>query len=327
MQMTALQSGPGSKATCEVKHDAKCVCVRFDMGGAKLSAEAARRLDVGSVVCLDADADATVAVYVNGEQAAVGSAMTAPGADGEPRLAVSVREVFNRVAGVSPAVSQEKAHGQDAHTTSHAIARAVLVLAAALAMTSSAWAQTTRPAGHAATKAAVTKPAEQETAVVGGAADVEKQRVSHSADGDGKPAGKPNVGLGWPEILQTLLALGVVIVLIFLTRWVLRRMGPRRLAGGSGVMQVLASAPLSGRGQMILVKLGTRLVLVGIIGQTMTALTEITDPSEAAAVAAAAEQQGTDSLKNIFRTQGRQRSPLGQVAQQLKSKLEKKQES
>ena len=307
MQMTALQSGPGSKATCEVKHDAERVCVRFDMGGAKLSAEAARRLDVGSVVCLDAIADAPVSVNIEGEQSAVGSAMTAPGADGTPRLAVSVREVFCRGA-------------------RDTIVRAVLVLAAVLAMSTTAWAQTTRSAGHAATKATATKASDQDTPA-GSVANIEEQKIKHSGEGDGKTPGPGNSPIGWPEILQTLLALGVVIILIFLTRWVLRRMGPRRLAGGSGVMQVLASAPLSGRGQMILVKLGTRLVLVGIIGQTITALTEITDPAEAAAVAAAAEQQGTDSLKNIFRTQGRQHSPLGQVAQQLKAKLEKKQES
>jgi len=82
---------------------------------------------------------------------------------------------------------------------------------------------------------------------------------------------------GW---LRTLGALAVVAGLIFAARWLLRRWGATGPAGQAGPMEVLARASVAPRQQLLLVRLGTRLVLIGAGGGTMTTLAEVTDQAE-----------------------------------------------
>lgn len=82
---------------------------------------------------------------------------------------------------------------------------------------------------------------------------------------------------GW---LRTLGALAVVAVLIFAARWFLRRWSAAGPAGLAGPMEVLARASVAPRQQLLLVRLGQRLVLIGAGGGAMSTLAEVTDPAE-----------------------------------------------
>ena len=104
--------------------------------------------------------------------------------------------------------------------------------------------------------------------------ELENKQVSTGSDDDN---GAPD---NW---LQTLAALGIVIALIFLTRWVLRRIsGVRRLGEAGNVLQVLATVSLSPRQQMFLVRMGGRVVLLGSGPGGLARLAEVTDPDEVA---------------------------------------------
>jgi flagellar biosynthetic protein FliO len=83
--------------------------------------------------------------------------------------------------------------------------------------------------------------------------------------------------VGW---LRTLGALAVVAGLIFAARWFLRRWGVAAPAGQAGPMEVLARASVAPRQQLLLVRLGKRLVLIGAGGGTMTTLAEVSEEAE-----------------------------------------------
>lgn len=101
--------------------------------------------------------------------------------------------------------------------------------------------------------------------------------------GDGRlvpPRNGADGGDAWPWI-RTGLALAVVVVLVLLARWLLRGVATRGLgAGRGGPMRVLARTALSGRHQLLLVRLGERLLLVGASAGQLNTLSEITDPAE-----------------------------------------------
>jgi flagellar biosynthetic protein FliO len=80
-------------------------------------------------------------------------------------------------------------------------------------------------------------------------------------------------------------ALVIVLGLIFGLRWVLRRTFPGAGVGGSSsAVQVLSRTVLSPKQQLMLVRVGRRLVVVGDSGGQMSPLSEITDPDEVAAL-------------------------------------------
>jgi flagellar biosynthetic protein FliO len=96
------------------------------------------------------------------------------------------------------------------------------------------------------------------------------------AVGGGQPKGGGDV-VGW---LRPLGALAVVAGLIFAVRWLLRRWAGSGPAGQAGPMEVLARASVAPRQQLLLVRLGKRLVLIGAGGGTMTTLAEVSDQAE-----------------------------------------------
>ncbi|MDY6913677.1 MAG: flagellar biosynthetic protein FliO [Planctomycetota bacterium] len=169
----------------------------------------------------------------------------------------------------------------------------VVVAVVVLAFSSFVWSQSATQAhqdGDAETKA-----------VGSGARDVEDRHVGR----DGGPA-------VWPW-LQTVLALAVVIVLIFLARWLLRRVGAVTGTGRSaGLIEVLARSSLSPRHQLFLVRLGQRLILVGAGPQGgLAALTEITDQAEVSRLVEVARGGGRPEVDSSVR----------EVAQKIRSKL------
>ena len=89
---------------------------------------------------------------------------------------------------------------------------------------------------------------------------------------------------GW---LKTFAALAAVIVLIFLLRLLLGRLGRlSRPAARGDAVEVLARSELSPRCQLFLLRLGRRLLLVGVGADRPATLCEIADPTEIAEVLA-----------------------------------------
>jgi flagellar biogenesis protein FliO len=91
------------------------------------------------------------------------------------------------------------------------------------------------------------------------------------------------------------LALGVVIALIFLLRWIAKNLfaGPSA-PRANGAMRVLSRMVVSPKQQVLLLQVGRRVVVVGDSGQQMSPLSEITDPDE---IAALVGQIGQDHQK------------------------------
>ena len=87
------------------------------------------------------------------------------------------------------------------------------------------------------------------------------------------------------DISRVVGALAIVLGLIFALRWVLRRsINPAGMPGATNVVQVLTRSPLSPRQQLLLVRVGRRLIVVADCNGQLNALSELTDPDEVAAL-------------------------------------------
>jgi len=170
----------------------------------------------------------------------------------------------------------------------------------ALLITTAAPGQIAEP-GDAATLPHVTQePGRAETA----------PGVAEAAPQEGRALGKPsgligprrgggeessNDGQGLDprvnEILRVGGALAAVVALLLVLRVILRRLGGP-LTGGSrpsGVVEVLARYPVARGQQLVLLKMGGRIVLLHQTKAGMTTLSEVTDPDEVAALRARVE--------------------------------------
>jgi flagellar biogenesis protein FliO len=87
------------------------------------------------------------------------------------------------------------------------------------------------------------------------------------------------------EVPKVVGALAIVLVLIFALRAVMRRAFPAGgLGGSSRAVQVLSRTVLSPKQQLMLVRVGRRLIVVADSAGQMSPLSEITDPDEVAAL-------------------------------------------
>jgi len=77
-------------------------------------------------------------------------------------------------------------------------------------------------------------------------------------------------------------ALAVVLLLIGAAVWILRRWVPAARSAESRLVRVVARANLSPKHSAALVRVGRRFVLVGMSGERVNTLCEISDPEEAA---------------------------------------------
>lgn len=107
------------------------------------------------------------------------------------------------------------------------------------------------------------------------------------------------------EPTRVVVALAVVIGLIALLRWVGRRVfgvaGPGR---STRAVQVLSRSPLSPKQNLVLIRVGRRLLVVADGGGAMNTLSEITDPDEVAALLGQLQDDHNDravkSFGNLF---------------------------
>lgn len=85
------------------------------------------------------------------------------------------------------------------------------------------------------------------------------------------------------------IVLGVVGVLV----WAVRRWVPAARSGGSSAIRVSGRVNLTPKHSITLVHVGRRYLLIGLSGDRMTTLSEISDPNEVADLAALVNESGT----------------------------------
>jgi len=107
---------------------------------------------------------------------------------------------------------------------------------------------------------------------------------------------------GPPTLISVVGSLGAVLGLFFLLAWAMRR-------GASGsptllpkeALEVLGRAPLAGRQQVYLVRLGNKLVLVSVSPAGVETLSEVTEPDEVQRLVAICLQGQPNSAALMFR--------------------------
>jgi flagellar biogenesis protein FliO len=110
---------------------------------------------------------------------------------------------------------------------------------------------------------------------------------------------QPTAGRAMTTVLGSL---GIVLAAFFVFVWVTRRAAPKGLAMlPSDVLESLGRAPLAGRQQMQLIRLGSKLILLSVTNGEARTLTEVTDPDEAVRLAGLCKQNQPGSITATFR--------------------------
>ncbi len=103
-------------------------------------------------------------------------------------------------------------------------------------------------------------------------------------------------------VLKVAGALGLVLGLFFIVAWAMRRVSPASPPPlPAEVLEVLGRAPLAGRQQVHLIRLGRKLVLVSITPAGIETLTEVTEPEEVDRLAGLCRQAMPGSATAAFR--------------------------
>jgi flagellar protein FliO/FliZ len=290
--MIATPEHPESSTaqTASVRADDQHVAemkIRIEFGAASLAGQDAEGFELGSVIELDSKVSDDVEVFVDGVLFARGQAvLVKPQAGpqgakpGDDKVAVAVREIIHDLDRRTLGRYQAD-EGKSISEPTVAQPRAAVPYGKTLAMIALVAALTVWPALSAAQTAS------------GPVDDHSAQRIPSSTDSRLLNGGDARES-SWMPTLQTLLALAVVIALIYACRYVLRRLGKGTPLGGadSGVIEVLSRTGIGARQQLLLVRLGRRLVLVGCWPGGMAGLSEITDPAEVSALTSSVEAGG-----------------------------------
>ncbi len=152
--------------------------------------------------------------------------------------------------------------------------------------------------------AASTQPAGAVAAV-----NPEEKRVLHrrgdshrtvevSTDGKVVPASERRAS-SWPfaEALPLLAVLALIAGIALLVK---KYMPVNRMLAGGGALDVVARLPLSGKQSLILVKMGPKLVLVGVSPEQMASLAVVDDPEQIAAIVGRIASRRSDSISQAF---------------------------
>ncbi|UCD28310.1 MAG: flagellar biosynthetic protein FliO [Planctomycetota bacterium] len=92
-----------------------------------------------------------------------------------------------------------------------------------------------------------------------------------------------------------------VLALIVSAAWVVKKFMPaRRLFAGSGALNVVARTPLTAKQTLVLVKMGRKLLLLGISPDRVTTLSVVDDPDEVAMLLGQVASDRTDSMTRTF---------------------------
>lgn len=107
------------------------------------------------------------------------------------------------------------------------------------------------------------------------------------------------MGDGW--LLSTLAALGVVLALVFGIRWVLRRGGVVSTATPQGgIVEVLSRTTVAPRSHVVLMRVGTRVLVVSDSPAGMRTLASVQDAEEVAELLGAVDAAKPTSMSQSF---------------------------
>lgn len=103
-------------------------------------------------------------------------------------------------------------------------------------------------------------------------------------------------------VTTVLASLGVVLGLFLLLTWFLRRARPQAYGSLPGeVVETLGRAPLNGRQEMHLVRVGNKLLLLSVTATNAETLTEITEPEEIRRLTGICQQHTGGGMSASFR--------------------------
>jgi len=124
------------------------------------------------------------------------------------------------------------------------------------------------------------------------------QRIIPKPTADDRTISRSDNPINW---IRPAASLALVVVLIFLARWLLGRLGvvSRASAQGAGVV-VLAHTAIPGKGHLILIRLGRRVVLVGNGSAGPNKICEISDPDELADILSPAQRVPKNTATGIL---------------------------
>ena len=101
--------------------------------------------------------------------------------------------------------------------------------------------------------------------------------------------------------LRDFLPLASVVALILIAAWVVKRSMPaRRLLTGSGVLEIVARTPLSGKQTLVLVRMGPGLLLLGATPDRISRLGSVKDPEQVALMLGEIESTKPGSISETF---------------------------
>jgi flagellar biogenesis protein FliO len=128
---------------------------------------------------------------------------------------------------------------------------------------------------------------------------------------EGKPGAPPGLGFA-----QLALALTGVVTLILVLRWAAGRVVPGMAgAAGSRVLQVLARGAIGPRQQVVILRVGRRIIVAGSSGGQLSTLCEITDPDETSELIGQLESEKGESMTRAFASMfSREREKFDDVA-------------
>jgi flagellar biogenesis protein FliO len=164
-----------------------------------------------------------------------------------------------------------------------------------------------RPSAATETPAAApaSRPTTEPAAAASDAGSRWNDKPILNTDAAGAAAGRGTAGsaAGVADGLGgTLMSLAVVLGLIVAGVWVVRKLFPGMRGGPQkGPVQVMGRHFLSPKQQLYLVKIGTRVVVIGAAGANLNQVCQITDAEEIAQLAAQCEQANTGSISRSFR--------------------------
>ena len=149
-------------------------------------------------------------------------------------------------------------------------------------------------------------PAERKSLAGGGDDLLEEQRIvkQDSADRAGEAAAgsRPETGpAAGPDVMQLMLALGLVLALIVGGTYLLRRLklGARGLQRGIAI-EILARNNINPKQSLCLVRFADRLLFLGVSPNHIGALDKVDDPEEVARLTGRVETATPQSIANTF---------------------------
>lgn len=101
-------------------------------------------------------------------------------------------------------------------------------------------------------------------------------------------------------LIQALLGLAVVLGLMFVFFWILRRFGPVN-AGAQGVVKIVGGVMLGPRERLVVVEVEDTWVLVGVAAGHVSTLHTLAKPARTSAEAVPARPPFADKLADLLR--------------------------